>query len=37
MRADVERWLEDYPRATMFVDRLYEIDRRPPRLKETNK
>jgi glutathione S-transferase len=27
MRADVERWSEDYPRATAFVGRLYEQER----------
>jgi len=27
MRADIERWIEDYPRATSFVARLYETER----------
>jgi glutathione S-transferase len=27
MRADIDRWLEDYPKATMFVRTLYERDR----------
>lgn len=27
MRADIERWLEDYPKATMFVARLYAEER----------
>jgi hypothetical protein len=27
MRVDVERWSEDYPRATAFVGRLYEQER----------
>jgi len=29
MRADVERWEEDYPRATAFVHELYENERQP--------
>ena len=27
MRADIERWIEDYPRASSFVARLYEQER----------
>jgi glutathione S-transferase len=27
MRADVERWLEDYPKATMFIENLYAQER----------
>ena len=27
MREDIERWIEDYPRATSFVVRLYEQER----------
>ena len=27
MRADIERWIEDYPKATGFVTRLYEQER----------
>jgi len=27
MRADIERWIEDYPRASSFVTRLYEQER----------
>jgi glutathione S-transferase len=27
MRADIDRWLEDYPKATMFVRTLYERER----------
>jgi glutathione S-transferase len=27
MRADIERWSEDYPRATAFIERLYENER----------
>ncbi len=27
MREDIERWIEDYPRATSFVARLYEQER----------
>ncbi len=27
MRADIERWIEDFPRATGFVERLYEKER----------
>ncbi len=27
MRADIERWSEDYPRATAFVARMYELER----------
>jgi hypothetical protein len=27
MRADIERWSEDYPRATAFIERLYEKER----------
>ena len=30
MRADVERWLEDYPKASAFVKRLYAEERRRP-------
>lgn len=28
MRADVERWIEDFPKVTMFVTRLYADERR---------
>lgn len=28
MRADIERWVEDYPRATMFIERLYAEERK---------
>jgi hypothetical protein len=31
MRADVERWIEDFPKATMFVTRLYADERRRKR------
>lgn len=27
MRADIERWIEDYPKAAGFVARLYEVER----------
>ena len=27
MREDIERWIEDYPRAASFVARLYEQER----------
>ena len=27
MRADIERWIEDYPKATGFVARLYAEER----------
>lgn len=27
MRTDIERWREDYPRATAFIERLYEQER----------
>jgi glutathione S-transferase len=27
MRADIERWIEAYPRATAFITRLYETER----------
>lgn len=27
MRADIERWIEDFPRATGFVEQLYEQER----------
>jgi glutathione S-transferase len=27
MRADIERWIEAYPRATAFITRLYEAER----------
>ncbi len=27
MRADVGRWLEDFPKATLFVTRLYAEER----------
>lgn len=27
MRADIERWIEDFPKATMFVTRLYTEER----------
>ena len=27
MRADIERWIEDYPKATGFITRLYEKER----------
>lgn len=30
MRADVERWIEDYPKAQAFVTRLYAAERKPP-------
>jgi glutathione S-transferase len=29
MRADVERWTQDYPRATAFINELYERERKP--------
>ena len=29
MRADVERWIEDYPRVVIFVEDLYASERRP--------
>ena len=29
MRADVERWVADYPRATAFINGLYENERKP--------
>ena len=28
MRADIKRWSEDYPRATAFIERLYEQERK---------
>ena len=27
MRADIERWIEDFPRATRFVEALYRDQR----------
>jgi len=30
MRAEIERWSEQYPRATMFIQRLYQQERLPP-------
>ena len=30
MRAEIERWSEQYPRATMFIQRLYQQERSPP-------
>jgi len=30
MRAEIERWSELYPRATMFIKRLYQEERLPP-------
>lgn len=30
MRAEIERWSEQYPRATMFIERLYQQERLPP-------
>jgi hypothetical protein len=27
MRADIERWSEDHPRATAFISRMYEQER----------
>jgi hypothetical protein len=30
MREEVERWSEQYPRATMFIERLYQEERLPP-------
>lgn len=30
MRAEIERWSEQYPRATMFIERLYREERLPP-------
>lgn len=29
MRADIERWIEDYPKASAFVARLYQEERMP--------
>lgn len=29
MQRDIERWIEDYPRATRFVERLYREERLP--------
>ena len=29
MRSDVERWLEDFPRAAAYVENLYATERRP--------
>jgi hypothetical protein len=28
MQADIERWIEDQPRATAFITRMYEEERR---------
>jgi glutathione S-transferase len=30
MRAEIERWSEQYPRATMFIEGLYQQERLPP-------
>jgi hypothetical protein len=30
MRAEIERWSEHYPRATMFIERLYQEERLLP-------
>ena len=30
MRSDVERWLEDFPRATKYVEDLYAGERLAP-------
>jgi len=27
MRADIERWIEDHPRATSFIARMYAQER----------
>jgi hypothetical protein len=27
MRADIDRWTEDYPRATAFIENLYANER----------
>ena len=32
MRAEIERWSEQYPRATMFIERMYHEERLPPTL-----
>ena len=34
MRSDVERWLEDFPRATMYTENLYATERLPTVLPE---
>jgi glutathione S-transferase len=31
MRQDIERWIEDYPRATRFIEDLYASERKPGR------
>jgi hypothetical protein len=30
MRAEIERWSEQYPKATMFIERMYHEERLPP-------
>jgi len=29
MRQDIERWIEDYPRVTRFIEDLYAVERKP--------
>ena len=36
MRAEIERWSEQYPRATMFIERMYQEERLPPTTTEHN-